>query len=125
MERKLKGLMTLLSAIYSFFGVRVLAADSIIKDPAGGSTKDYLPSMAYGITALIFRLQNIVFVTAGGVAVAMIIWGAIVLTTAGGNEEKTAKGKKILTYAIGGIVFIVSSYTLINIFIRLLGGSVT
>ena len=99
---------------------RVMAADSIISDPLGGPVMT-----ADAVEDLVKNLSNIVFATAGGVAVAMIIWGAIILTTAGGNEEKTAKGKKILTYAIGGIVFIVASYTLINIFIRLLGGSVT
>lgn len=99
----------------------LVKAESIIVDPPGGGPI----TTADEITALVLRLQNIVFATAGGIAVTMIIWGAIVLITAGGNEERVGKGKKILSYAIGGIIFIISSYVIIAIFIRLLGGKVT
>jgi hypothetical protein len=95
-------------------------AVSIIDDPDGDPI-----TVVDGLEALIFRLQDIVFATAGGIAVAMIIWGAIVLITAGGNEERVAKGKKTLTYAIGGAIFIIASYTIIKIFINILGGSVS
>ena len=77
------------------------------------------------VTALIGRLQDIVLGAAGAVAVAMIIYGAIVLGTAGGSEEKIGKGKKILTYAIGGLIFILASGFLIGFFIRILGGEVS
>jgi hypothetical protein len=95
-------------------------AQSIIDDPTGEPALDIRD-----LLNLILRLQDIVFAAAGGIAVAMIIWGAIVLITAGGNEERVGKGKKILTYSIGGIIFIVSAYTLITIFIRVLGGEVS
>ncbi len=98
-------------------------AESILGPLAGSDAEPARTVEA--VTELIIRLQNIVFAIAGGVAVAMIIWGAIVLLTSSGNEERTAKGKKILTYAIGGIILIVASYTLIRIFIEVLGGRVS
>lgn len=42
----------------------------------------------------------------GGIAVIMIIWGAIQYLTAFGNEEKAATGKKIITWALIGLVVI-------------------
>jgi len=97
----------------------LVSAGSIIIDPTGDP-----PKTANDIEKLLFRLQDIVFAAAGGIAVAMIVWGAIILLTAGGNEEKTGKGKKILTYAIGGIILIVSAYTIITMYITILGGDV-
>ncbi|MBU2524777.1 pilin [Patescibacteria group bacterium] len=55
----------------------------------------------------------------GLVAVIMIIYGGILYVTAGGNEENATKGKKILMYAVVGIVIIFISYALVN---TLLGG---
>lgn len=94
-------------------------AASIIEEPEGGPAVD-----ASAVTDFINRLQGIVLGTAGIIAVAMIIYGAIVLGTAGGNEEKIGKGKKILTYAIGGLIFILVSGFLIGAFIRVLGGEI-
>lgn len=103
----------------SFLISKAYAADSIIDDPTGGP-----PTDADALTDLINRLQGIILGTAGIIAVAMIIYGAIVLGTAGGNEDKIGKGKKILTYAIGGLIFILVSGFLIGTFIRLLGGGI-
>jgi hypothetical protein len=94
-------------------------AESIINDPLGGPATD-----ASAVTEFINGLQTIVLSTAGIIAVAMIIYGAIVLGTAGGNEEKIGKGKKILTYAIGGLIFILISGFLIGTFIKLIGGGI-
>lgn len=100
-----------------FFPSTTMAA-SIVDPGAAPATT------AAEVTALIERLQNIVLGAAGAIAIAMIIWGAIVLGTAGGNEEKIGKGKKILTYAVGGLIFILISGFLIGFFIKILGGDI-
>jgi hypothetical protein len=92
---------------------------AIIDNPTGG-----MPNNITFIEEIIKRAQNLILAVSGAIAVSMIIWGAIILITAGGNEERVAKGKKILTYSIGGVIFIIASYTLIRIFILLLGGNV-
>ena len=43
------------------------------------------------------------------------------MMTAGGNEDRIAKGKKVLTYAIGGLALILLSYALVSLFVSLLG----
>lgn len=97
----------------------LISAGSIIIDPKGAPVTN-----VDGLEQLLFRLQGLVFAAAGGIAVAMIVWGAIILLTAGGNEERTGKGKKILTYAIGGIILIVSAHAIITMYIRVLGGDI-
>lgn len=112
----MKNLKTIIWGLLFIPGTAVAA--SIVDPNATPATT------AAEVTALIGRLQGIVLGAAGAVAVAMIIWGAIILGTAGGNEEKLGKGKKILTYAIGGLIFILAAGFLIGFFIRILGGDI-
>lgn len=66
----------------------------------------------------IFKLLNNVFkllmLLGGGVAVIFIFLGAFYYFTAFGNEERAATGKKIITYAIIGVVVVVLGEVLIN-----------
>lgn len=39
----------------------------------------------------------------------LIIWGAFLIATSGGEQEKTKTGKKIITYAVVGLVIIALS----------------
>jgi tetrahydromethanopterin S-methyltransferase subunit E len=95
------------------------AATRIIDDPTG------MPSNADSINLLVARLQEIVSGAAFGIAVIIFFWGSLLLITAGGNEEKITKGKKILTYAIVGIGLIILANLFIISLVQLLGGDVT
>jgi len=50
----------------------------------------------------------------GLAAVIMIIYGGVIWMTAAGNEERVTKAKKILKYAVIGLVIILLSYVLVN-----------
>src|SRR3989339_791554 len=50
----------------------------------------------------------------GKIAAAMVIYGGILYVTSAGEEEKTGKAKKILMYAIIGIVIIFLSFAIVN-----------
>lgn len=77
------------------------------------------------VSTLITRLQLIVSSVAFAVAVAMIVWGGVIYATAGGDEQRAARGKKIITYAAVGIFLIITATGLIYVLINLLGGTVT
>jgi len=49
----------------------------------------------------------------GIIAVIMVIYGGILYITAAGNQENIDKGKKIIMYAIVGIVIILLSFALV------------
>jgi len=57
----------------------------------------------------------------GLVAVAFIIYGGVLLVTSGGNDEAMGKAKKILMYAVIGIVIIMLSYTIVTFVTSALG----
>jgi len=50
----------------------------------------------------------------GFIAVAMIIYGGFLYVTSAGNEDSTGKAKKILIYAVVGIIIILLSFAIVN-----------
>ena len=74
-------------------------------DPSTWGTKE--------IEQLILNVTQLATALAGGIAVIMIIWGAFQYFTAYGNEEKAQSGKKIITWAIIGLVVIILANVII------------
>lgn len=54
----------------------------------------------------------------GTVALAMFVYGGILFLVAGGNETQLAKAKKVLVYAILGIIVIAAAYVATNTIIQ-------
>jgi len=57
----------------------------------------------------------------GLVAVAFLIYAGILMVTAGGNDEQIGKARKVITYAVIGIVIILLSWTIITFVTSALG----
>lgn len=72
------------------------------------------------VEIFIDRVQGIILGVAGVIAVAMIIYGGVLYMTAGGNDDKLAKAKQTLTWAIGGLLVVVLSLVIINIMVKVL-----
>lgn len=60
----------------------------------------------------------------GGVALIYIIWGGVEYLTAGGNEEHTKKAKTTITWAVVGLILVITSYAIIKYFSRTLGADI-
>lgn len=69
------------------------------------------------IEAFLLPIVGVLFIT-------IIVVGGLVYITSGGNEESIKKAKKILTSGIVGLLIVTLSYTIIRIFVAILGGSV-
>lgn len=54
------------------------------------------------------------FLFAGTVAVVLIIWAGITYIRSGGNKTQVENARKTLTYAIVGLILILSSVLIIN-----------
>ncbi|EKD93964.1 MAG: hypothetical protein ACD_28C00014G0001 [uncultured bacterium] len=50
----------------------------------------------------------------GFVATIMVIYGGILYVTSAGNDENVGKAKKILLYALVGIIVILLSFAIVN-----------
>lgn len=70
------------------------------------------------IRALILRIVDFFLLFLGLIAVIMIIYGGITYVTAAGNQEKVDSAKKIIMYAIVGIIIVLISFALVNTVIR-------
>ena len=64
-------------------------------------------------TELVTNVLQWLLGIAGSVALIMIIAGGFFYIGAAGDEQKATQGKKILTWAIGGLVVVLLSYSII------------
>ncbi len=67
-----------------------------------------------GINTVIGRVINAVLGITGSVALFMFVYGGFMLMTAAGQDPKIQAGKKIITWAIIGIMVILGSYVIVN-----------
>jgi len=57
----------------------------------------------------------------GLIAVAFLIYAGVLMVTAGGNDEQVTKARKVIMYAVIGIVIILLSYTIVGFVTSALG----
>jgi hypothetical protein len=63
---------------------------------------------------LALTIVNFFLTFLGLIAVVMIIYGGFLYVTAAGNQEKIESAKKIIMYAVIGIVVILLSFAIVN-----------
>ena len=64
------------------------------------------PLVSTSFQEMITRIGNWIFTLAIGILPIMILIGAYVMTTGGGNPQKRILGKKIIIYAVIGFIII-------------------
>ena len=79
---------------------------SVSQDTIGGS-----------ITNLINYFIGIL----GLISVAFLIYAGVLMVTAGGDEEQVGKSKKIITFAVIGLVIIMLSWGIVSFITQALG----
>lgn len=62
---------------------------------------------------LVVRVITYVLPIVGAIALAMIIYGGVLLITSSGDPEKLTKAKQTLLWAIIGIIIVVLSYAIV------------
>ena len=117
------GLMILgLLALNMFAGIAFAQGGAI--DP----TTDQPPIISFlsggqtGLRGIVLTIVNFFLTFLGLLAVIMVIYGGFLYVSSAGNEENVNKAKKILLYAVLGIVIIIVSFALVN---TLLGAATT
>lgn len=78
---------------------------AIIAQLSGGQT---------GLRGIVLTVINFFLTFLGLLAVIMVIYGGFLYVSSAGNEENVNKAKKILLYAVIGIVVIIASFALVN-----------
>jgi len=90
---------------------------NIVNPDAGNIGATAKGSLGSNITTIINYFLGLL----GLIAVGFLIYAGVLMVTAGGKEEQVTKAKKIIMYAVGGIVIILLSYTIVTFVASALG----
>lgn len=109
------GLMALGLLLINSFGIGAALAQTTAISPADRpAIIDFISGGQTGIRGLVLTIVNFALTFLGLLAVIMVIYGGFLYVSSGGNEESVNKAKKILLYAVIGIVVIIVSFALVN-----------
>ncbi|MFH0838013.1 MAG: pilin [Patescibacteria group bacterium] len=122
-KTKMKNLAIKTSSVLALLGAFVTNAfaqsASFFDNPQGGAAPSAAAQGTLGqnVTLIINYFLGIL----GLIAVAFLIYAGILMVTAGGNDEQIGKARKIITYAVVGIVIILLSWTIVTFVASALG----
>lgn len=109
------------AALMAFFYANNAMASSgaFFDNPQGGAAPSVAAQGTLGqnITLIINYFLGLL----GLVAVGFLIYAGILMVTAGGNDEQVTKARKVIMYAVVGIVIILLSYTIVTFVTSALG----
>jgi len=88
-------------------GAMTAQAQFTFTNPLTGNPGD--PNNDKGLSEIIDGIMGFFLGVALLVCPILIIWGAFLIATSGGEQEKIKTGKKIITYAAVGLVIIALS----------------
>jgi len=106
-------LLTVALAVSAFMAEPTFAT-SLIDASDNPSAISAATNSEGSIKELVQTLLNFALGFLGFVATLMVIYGGVLYVTSAGNDESVGKAKKILLYAILGIIIILLSFALIN-----------
>jgi hypothetical protein len=83
--------------------------------PCGNRSDD--PCTVQDIFRLIALLTNYLVTGAGVFAIVFLVIAGVSMDTSIGNEQKLAEAKKKLTYAVAGLVLVLTAYIIVRFFL--------
>jgi len=107
-----------LSSMFLFVN-NVLAAPAPVPAPAGGWAMPATPptNVPTDIEAAILSLTNWILGFVAMIAVLAIIWGGVTYIGSSGDETKATTGKRVVTYALIGLVIAGIAYALVDVIV--------
>lgn len=87
------------------------------------STLPFCGLGAGGPEFIVFKILDFIFAIIAGAAVLVIIWAGLKLIFAAGNEEAQGEAKKIILYALGGLILAILGET-IKTFVVFITGTI-
>lgn len=109
---------TILPAFVLAFAVFMIGDAVMAQDLITPSDNPSAVSSATGgessFRSIVLTIVNFVLSFLGIISVLFVIYGGFLYVTSAGNSEKVDQGKKIITYAVIGIIIILISFALIN-----------
>lgn len=108
------GLTVLALLLVNSLGMNVALAQVIDPEADQPAIIRVLSGGQIGLRGIVLTIINFFLTFLGLLAVVMVIYGGFLYVSSAGNEENINKAKKILMYAVIGIVVIIVSFALVN-----------
>ena len=98
--------------------------DDETEDSNGGGGAGISNPISYDTTIeLISAILRAAIGLIGVLAVASFVYGGILYMTSGGSDEQSSKAKKVLGYAVMGLIVSILSYVIVSTVINIISGS--
>ena len=110
----ISGLMIAALLLANILGLNVALAQAIDVETDQPAIIRLLSGGQVGLRGIVLTIINFFLTFLGLLAVIMVIYGGFLYVSSAGNEENVNKAKKILLYAVLGIVIIIVSFALVN-----------
>jgi len=91
-----------------------VAAASIITDNDNLGPVKYITGGEGDLRALVLKILNFFLTFLGILAVIMVVYGGVTYVTSAGNDEAIGNAKKIIMYAVVGLIVILLSFAIIR-----------
>lgn len=105
---------TLMVVAITLFSALPLANAGLIGDEDNPAGVSEATGGATDVRALALTVVNYFLGFLGLVAVIMVIYGGVTYVTSAGNDEAIGNAKKIIMYALIGIIVILLSFVVVN-----------
>ena len=122
----MKTIKKALAPVASFLSLMLFASNqALAQSSAGffGATAGSQPTATAAGTLgeNVSQIVNYFLGFLGFIAVIFLIYAGVLMVTSSGDQAKVDKAKKIITYAIIGIVIIILSWTIVTFAVSVLG----
>ena len=97
--------------LLDFIGVKIASAEGLV--PCGGIDCSEADFYQLIINVIDFMISSLAF----PLVVVFFLWGGFLLLTSGGSPNRIEQGKKAITGAIVGLVIVLTSVVVINVFL--------
>lgn len=119
--RKLKILICGLAAMFGVVTLGmapVMAADEICSSLTGELAEVAGCGNTTTADTLAGKVINVLLYVVGILAVVMIIWAGLTMTTSAGDAAKATKAKNTMIYAVAGLVVAILAYAIVNFVVK-------
>jgi hypothetical protein len=107
------GLTTLVLVAFSMFG-EMVSAQGMINPGDNPSAVSQQTGGESSFRQIVLNIVNFILYFLGLIAVIMVIYGGITYVISAGNQESVEKAKKIIMYAVIGLIIVLISFALVN-----------
>lgn len=95
--------------LLSFFLLTPIALAEKLPNPLANGRSNFVEP-----GEIVSRLIKMVLGFTGVIAIAMFMYGAIIISTSAGAEKKVTEGKNIIIWSVVGIIVTFSAYAIVN-----------